>query len=87
MSISSLLVHARAEDISRVQDALNSQEGVEVHTTTPEGRIVVTVDEPDNSRAADILQSFRELDGVLSTSLVYTYFDEETAEAKREHAA
>lgn len=87
MSISSLLVHARTEDISRVQDALNSQKGVEVHATTPEGRLVVTVDEPDNGRAADILQSFRELDGVLSTSLVYTYFDEETAEAKKEHAA
>jgi len=87
MSISSLLIHTRPEDVPRVRDSLNAQAGVEVHADTPEGRIVVTVDEPDNSRAADILQSFRELDGVLNTSLVYTYFDEETAEVKREHAA
>lgn len=87
MSISSLLIHVRTENIGPVRDALNEQVGVEVHADTPEGRLVVTVDEPDNARAAEIIQSFREMDGVLSTSLVYTYFDEETAEAKKEHAA
>ena len=87
MSISSLLIHTLPADMGRTRNALSALTGVEVHGETPKGHLIVTVDDQNNARAADTMMSFREMDGVLSTSLVYTYFDEETAEAKKEHAA
>jgi nitrate reductase NapD len=54
--------------------------GAEVHAVTPEGRLVVTVDCPDDGEAAALVQSLNDLDGVLSASLIYVHYDNETRE-------
>ncbi len=80
MSISSFVIHSRPENIESVRDALNLMNGVEVHAITEEGRLVVTVDQPDNGEAVETFSKFGELDGVLSSSLIYNYFENDTAE-------
>ncbi len=80
MSISSLVIQTRPENVDNVQSALVLMEGVEVHATTDSGRLVVTVDQPDNAKAANTFSRFTELDGVLSTSLIYNYFENDNAE-------
>ena len=80
MSISSLVIQTRPENVDNVQSALILMEGVEVHATTKSGRLVVTVDQPDNAKAADVFSSLTELDGVLNTSLIYNYFENDNAE-------
>jgi len=80
MSISSLVIQTRPENVDNVQNALILMDGVEVHATTDSGRLVVTVDQPDNAKAADTFSKFTDLDGVLNTSLIYNFFENDNAE-------
>ena len=84
MSVSGLVVHAAPGRAHAVQADLTAlEEGVEVHKVTEDGRLVVTVDHPDDRKAANIIESFRDISGVLSTSLVYTHFEEDHAEGEQ----
>ncbi|MFC1673510.1 chaperone NapD [Pseudomonadota bacterium] len=85
MSICGLVIHASPGNGDNVVSALVALDGVEVHEATEDGRLVVTVDNPNDGEAAKVLDSFREIDGVLSTSLVYTHFEEDSGEG--EHAS
>ena len=76
MSICSLVIHAAPTNTVSVRGALEAMKGVEVHAVTENGQMVVTVDEPNDRAAADIFDAFREIDGVLNTSLIYSYFDQ-----------
>ena len=84
MSISGLVIHATPGRSDSVSDALLALDGVEVHEVTEDGRLVVTVDNPDDGEAAKVLDQFRSIQGVLSTSLVYTHFEEDD---EGEHAS
>jgi len=83
MSISSLVVHAEPRRATEVQSAMEALEGVEVHKVTDDGQIIVTVDSPSDRAAADTFDKFTSIEGVLSTSLVYSYFEDDLA--KGEH--
>ena len=80
MSISSLVIQTRPENIANVESTLNAMKGVEVHTTTNEGQLVVTVDQPNDAQAADTFSKFNEVEGVINTSLIFNYFENEIAE-------
>ncbi len=80
MSISSLVIQTRPENTANVENALIAMDGVEVHTTTNEGQLVVTVDQPDDAKAAETFTKFNEVDGVINTSLIYNYFENDIAE-------
>lgn len=82
MSICGLVIHASPGNGDNVVSALVALDGVEVHEATEDGRLVVTVDNPDDGEAAKVLDSFRTIDGVLSTSLVYTHFEEDHGEGE-----
>lgn len=82
MSITGLVIHAVPEDTASVQAAIEAQDGAEVHKVTDDGRMVVTVDNPDDGKAAEVFDSFRTIAGVLSTSLVYTHFEEDHGEGE-----
>jgi nitrate reductase NapAB chaperone NapD len=72
---------ARAIDLSQVDlvlsvtDSLKKMQGLEVHNEGVDGRIIVTVESPKYREVADILMSIRDIEGVLSSELVYQYSD------------
>lgn len=70
MNVSGVLVLARSRRLRAVERALSALPGVEVHAATADGRLVVTVEEPDHEVGRTILR-IQELDGVLSAALVY----------------
>jgi nitrate reductase NapD len=76
MSISGLIVHARQEKSRAVRTELEGMKGVEVHAASPEGNLIVTVDTLDNRQATDAFVKFQEIDGVVTSSLVYNYFED-----------
>ena len=76
MNISGELVHIRPEQAEAVKSRLCSLSGVEVHATTDDGRMVVTI-EDDDASMVDTMNSFHDIEGVLSASLIYHHFDEE----------
>ena len=83
MSISSLIVHTRPGAADSVRDRLSRLDGVEVHAVTENGRLVVTVDQPDDAKASETFLTFEALEGVLSTSLVFNYFEQDPTEKEQ----
>ena len=51
-------------------------DGIEIHAATDDGQLVVTLDQPDEGKAAETLFSLQNIDGVLNASLVFNYFEE-----------
>ena len=75
INICGLLVHAHLKDAQRVQDALENYAGVEVHKTTEDGRMVVTIDKDDPAEMVDIINNIQAVDGVLSAAMVYQHHE------------
>jgi nitrate reductase NapD len=75
MNISGILVHARPERRVAVTSELSTLDGVEVHHTTDDGRLVVTVEDCASREAAETLLDINRMAGILSASLVYHHFE------------
>lgn len=82
MNICGILVHARPENTEVVRERLIGITGVEVHGINDDGRMVVTLEEDNESRMADTLMGLQDVDGVVSASMIYHHReeDEETPE-------
>ncbi len=76
MSIYSVVIHTKPENISSVSTELEKLEGVELHATNERGKLIVTVDHPDRVYCSDTLMGFHNIPGVINSSLVYEYFEE-----------
>lgn len=77
MSICSLVVHSRPENLDPVQQTLSEMEGVEIRARDERGKLVVLIDHPERKVVADTMMSMAQIDGVLNTSLIYEYFEED----------
>ncbi len=80
MSISGLVILTRPIQTEAVVRKIGAVDGAEIHAATDDGRLVITLDEPDNAKASDAFVKIQDLDGVLSVSLVYNYFEQQTDE-------
>jgi len=76
MSISSFVIHCHPDNITGLSDNLSVMAGIETHAITDEGRFVVTLDQPDDRKAADTFSQLQNLDEVLNVSLVYNYIEQ-----------
>ncbi len=52
-------------------------EGVEVRARDERGKLVVLIDHPKRQVIADSMMDMNKIDGVLNTSLIYEYFEED----------
>jgi nitrate reductase NapD len=75
VNISSLVVHVRPEQRSEVELTLQGWPGIEIHASTPEGRLVVTVDTDDES--TESFDRIGALPGVMSVAMVYHHLEPE----------
>ncbi|MBI2314011.1 MAG: chaperone NapD [Betaproteobacteria bacterium] len=75
MNITGILVHARPGEAEAARDQLQKLPGVEVHAVTPEGRLIVTVERPDERGMALAFDRFSRIPEIVSTVLVYNHFD------------
>jgi nitrate reductase NapD len=80
ISIAGVLVHASPERIGTVQMQLAQLPGVEIHTVTPEGKMVVTVDESEEQTSGESVMRLYDIDGVLSAAVIYHHFENDAAE-------
>jgi len=76
MNISGVIVHSRPEKISGVRERLAALPGVEIHAVDNDGRMVVTVEEANDRRMADTVNSLQDLDGVIAASMVYHHIED-----------
>lgn len=76
--ICGVMIHAVADKRKQVEQTLLQSEGVEVHANSEEGKLVVTVESDDNYYVADTISAFKDIDGVLSASMIYQFSDAAT---------
>jgi nitrate reductase NapD len=82
MNICSLIVHTRPEMGSVVSRRLESFKGVQVHGGQELGKLIVTVEDTGESISPvpDTMSALRDVEGVVSTILIYHYGGEESME-------
>jgi periplasmic nitrate reductase NapD len=76
MNISGVLVRAWPENIESVGKILQDFDGVEVHGSNPDGRMVVTVEQSGAGELSDLLARMHDVPGVLSASMIYHQFED-----------
>ena len=79
MNISSAIVCARRSRAQHVRAALQDIPGVEIHATTDDGRLIVTIEGSSDRDTVDAFERINLTDGVLSAALVYHRFESDPA--------
>jgi len=85
MNICSLVVQTRPDQVQAVERGLLNLPGVEVHGGRAEGKLVVTVEDTDQSEVADTLVSIKGVAGVINTVLIYHYGGDDLALEEVDH--
>jgi nitrate reductase NapD len=75
LHVSGVLVQSRPDCLGETLRGLESLPGVEVYTSTDDGKIVTVVERDSDAELTDTFNAIRNSDGVLSASLVYHYSD------------
>lgn len=85
MNISSAIMYIAPARLEEACVALSQLPGVEIHAKTPEGKLVVTIEDDDTNSAADSYVALHNVPGVVSVAMVYQYsgseLDNEEVEA------
>ena len=76
MDISGVLVRAYPENIESVTERLTDFEGVEVHGSNTDGRMVVTIEQEHSGQISDLVARMHDVPGVLSASMIYHQFED-----------
>jgi len=76
-NICGVLIHAKQGYAFQVSQQLEKIPGVEVHSLTDDGRMVVTVESETRRIIGDTISGFHKVEHVLSASMVYQYSDTE----------
>ncbi len=80
--ISSLVVHVRPELRQAVADEISKVNGAEVHAVDPSGKIVCTFEAGDMGVVQNFMNRLAEMQGVLSSNLVYHHCEDSEALAE-----
>ena len=75
-NICGVVLQTRPDKRASVEMHLKNSKGIEVHGSSDEGRLVVTVESEDKFYVADTIESFKDIDGVLTASMVYQFCDQ-----------
>ena len=70
-NICGVLMHARPDRLAEVKAGLAALAGVELHQESPDGRLILTVEDTEDEWAGQIITRLPTIGGVLSTSLIY----------------
>ncbi|WP_321795438.1 chaperone NapD [Caballeronia sp. J97] len=73
--IAGVVVYARIETLQQIKEALAALPGAQVHGSSADGKIVLTLEGDRSSRVAEQLQAVQSTPGVISTALVYQHHE------------
>ena len=75
VNIAGVLVHARVGELDSVRKDLAGLPGVDLHQAMDGGRLVITVEDLDDTSAADTILAVHRIPGVIAAALVYHHFE------------
>ena len=71
MNISSAIVYAKSDREPDLRKQLLQVQGVEVHASTEDGKIIVTIEAENDRDAIDTYEAIGRLDGVLNVAMIF----------------
>jgi nitrate reductase NapD len=71
VNISSAILHARPGGAEALQQRLMGLPGVEVHAVSPDGKLVITIETPDDGETTKTFEAINMMEEVLSAAMVY----------------
>ena len=77
MNISSAILHIAPARLAAARESLLRIPGLEIHAETPEGKMVVVLEDDDLEAAANKYVALHGVPGVASVAMVYQYSDDE----------
>ncbi|UCV19547.1 chaperone NapD [Ferribacterium limneticum] len=86
MNISSAILYIAPERLYEACEALLLMPGVDIHARSPEGKVVVTLEDDDTNSAADKYVALHGVPGVASVAMVYQYSDDESVDTEEVEA-
>jgi len=75
LHIASLVVHAAPRRLKAVLDAIGAMSAAQVHASSPNGKVVVTLETSSSNAMTAGVAGIQRIDGVLSAALVYQCAD------------
>ncbi|WP_407330386.1 chaperone NapD [Enterovibrio sp. 27052020O] len=82
--VSSLVVHAAADQTEQVKAKIEMLPGTEVPATNATGKLVVVIEGENRGELLDIFEQIKALPGVLAATLVFHQVENESPESKVE---
>jgi nitrate reductase NapD len=86
MNISSAILYIAPERLDEACEALFRISGVEIHARSPEGKVVVTLEDDDTNSAADKYVALHGVPGVASVAMVYQFSGDESVDTEEVEA-
>ncbi|MDH5407880.1 MAG: chaperone NapD [Gammaproteobacteria bacterium] len=87
INICGVLIHAMPDKVTEVKQTLLEYEGLEIHTVTEDGRMVITLDYPDRGQMMDTINQLNSVAGVLSAAMVYQHNESNDIDIKEQEAS
>ena len=75
LHIVGIVVHAVPDSVPEIALRLATMPGTEVHATSPDGKLVVTLEAASAHEIAARIEHIQQLDRVMSAALVYQHAD------------
>lgn len=76
MSISSVILRVSPDNIPTVKTELERFPGIELHVATDDGRLIITIEDTAELKAADCYLQLNTMKHILSTAVIYEYSGE-----------
>lgn len=76
MNICGCLVHAAVQSLPEIRDRIEAMDGVEIHASDNDGRLVVVVEDTETNTASELIMQLHQIPGVLSVTLTYHHFED-----------
>ena len=71
MNISSAIVYAKSEHDQALRILLSQVPGVEVHASTDDGKMIITIETESDRTAVNIYEDIERMEGVLSVAMIF----------------
>lgn len=76
MNICGCLVHVTTGAVEAARAGIEAMPGTEVHAASEDGRLVVVVEDTENTIASDQIMAMHQIPGVMSVTLNYHHFED-----------
>ncbi len=71
MNISSAIVYVKPGQDQALRTLLSQVQGVEVHISTDDGKMIITIESENDRSAVDTYEAIERMNGVLSVAMIF----------------